>query len=110
MVQPSKLLDVGGSATEKRVVEAFKIILSDQNVKAVLVNIFGGIVRCDMIADGIINAIRSAEVKVPVIVRLEGNQAQMGHSLLEQSELGILAATSLKQAVTMAIEAAEDKA
>lgn len=72
--KPANFLDVGGGATKERVTEAFKIILSDSNVKAVLVNIFGGIVRCDMIAEGIIGAVKEVGVKVPVVVRLEGNK------------------------------------
>ena len=76
--KPANFLDVGGGATKERVTEAFKIILSDSNVKAVLVNIFGGIVRCDMIAEGIIGAVKEVGVKVPVVVRLEGNNAELG--------------------------------
>ena len=75
--EPANFLDVGGGATKERVTEAFKIILSDSNVKAVLVNIFGGIVRCDLIADGIIGAVEVG-VNVPVVVRLEGNNAELG--------------------------------
>ncbi|MCE1763569.1 succinate--CoA ligase subunit beta, partial [Enterobacter hormaechei] len=75
---PANFLDVGGGATKERVTEAFKIILSDDNVKAVLVNIFGGIVRCDLIADGIIGAVEEVGVNVPVVVRLEGNNAELG--------------------------------
>ena len=84
---PANFLDVGGGATKERVAEAFKIILSDSNVKTVLVNIFGGIVRCDLIAEGIIGAIEEVGVNVPIIVRLEGNNAQRGSELLEQSDL-----------------------
>ena len=76
--EPANFLDVGGGATKERVTEAFKIILSDSNVKAVLVNIFGGIVRCDLIADGIIGAVEEVGVNVPVVVRLEGNNAELG--------------------------------
>lgn len=76
--EPANFLDVGGGATKERVTEAFKIILSDDNVKAVLVNIFGGIVRCDLIADGIIGAVAEVGVNVPVVVRLEGNNAELG--------------------------------
>ena len=74
---PANFLDVGGTATKERVIEAFKIILEDTHVKCVLVNIFGGIVRCDLIADGIIGAVQEVGVKVPVVVRLEGNQASI---------------------------------
>jgi len=95
---PANFLDVGGGATQERVTEAFKIILSDQNVKGVLVNIFGGIVRCDMIADGIIGAVEEVGVKVPVVVRLEGNNADLGAKKLSDSGLNIIPAKSLTDA------------
>jgi len=95
---PANFLDVGGGATKERVSEAFKIILSDSNVKAVLVNIFGGIVRCDMIAEGIIGAVEEVHVEVPVVVRLEGNNAERGRELLRASDLQIIAAENLDQA------------
>lgn len=95
---PANFLDVGGTATKERVSEAFKIILSDSNVKAVLVNIFGGIVRCDMIAEGIIGAVEEVHVEVPVVVRLEGNNAERGRELLRASGLKIIAAEDLDQA------------
>lgn len=107
--KPANFLDVGGSATAERVKEAFKIILSDKNIKAILVNIFGGIVRCDLIADGIINAINNITIRVPIIVRLEGNNAQIGTSNLEKSNLNIIATTSLKDAVQRVISVVEDK-
>ncbi|MCD9536441.1 ADP-forming succinate--CoA ligase subunit beta [Photobacterium carnosum] len=105
---PANFLDVGGGATKERVTEAFKIILSDSNVKAVLVNIFGGIVRCDLIADGIIGAIAEVGVKVPVVVRLEGNNAEVGTAKLADSGLNIIAATSLTEAAEKVV-AAEGK-
>ena len=95
---PANFLDVGGGATEERVTEAFKIILSDSNVAAVLVNIFGGIVRCDMIAEGIIGAVREVGVKVPVVVRLEGNNADLGAKMLSESGLNIIGASSKRRA------------
>ena len=104
---PANFLDVGGGATKERVSEAFKIILSDDNVKAVLVNIFGGIVRCDLIAEGIIGAVEEVGVKVPVIVRLEGNNADKGSQLLAESGLNIIAANSLTEAAEQAVKAAE---
>lgn len=104
--KPANFLDVGGGATKERVTEAFKIILSDENVKAVLVNIFGGIVRCDLIADGIIGAIKEVGVKVPVIVRLEGNNADLGSKKLAESNLNIIAADSLTNAAVNAVKAA----
>ncbi|WP_318443437.1 ADP-forming succinate--CoA ligase subunit beta [Photobacterium leiognathi] len=107
--QPANFLDVGGGATKERVTEAFKIILSDSNVKAVLVNIFGGIVRCDLIADGIIGAIAEVGVKVPVVVRLEGNNAEVGAAKLADSGLNIIAATSLTEAAEKVVAAAEGK-
>ena len=104
--QPANFLDVGGGATKERVVEAFKIILSDSQVKAVLVNIFGGIVRCDLIADGIIGAVAEVGVSVPVVVRLEGNNADLGARKLADSGLNIIAATSLTDAAKQVVAAA----
>ncbi len=103
---PANFLDVGGGATKERVAEAFKIILSDEKVSAVLVNIFGGIVRCDMIAEGIIGAIQEVGVKVPVVVRLEGNNAELGSQKLKESGLDIIAATSLTDAAEQVVKAA----
>lgn len=107
--EPANFLDVGGGATKERVTEAFKIILSDDNVKAVLVNIFGGIVRCDMIAEGIIGAVEQVGVNVPVVVRLEGNNAELGAEKLASSGLNIIAATSLTDAAQQVVKAAEGK-
>ena len=107
--KPANFLDVGGGATKERVVEAFKIILSDENVKAVLINIFGGIVRCDMIAEGVIGAVKEVGVKVPVVVRLEGNNAELGSKVLGDSGLNIIAATRLADAAEQAVKAAEGK-
>jgi succinyl-CoA synthetase beta subunit len=104
--QPANFLDVGGGATKERVSEAFKIILSDENVKAVLVNIFGGIVRCDLIAEGVIGAVEEVGVKVPVVVRLEGNNAELGSKVLSDSGLNIIAANSLTEAAQEAVKAA----
>ncbi|MGJ8515230.1 ADP-forming succinate--CoA ligase subunit beta [Carnimonas bestiolae] len=101
--RPANFLDVGGGTTRERVAEAFKIILSDQSVKVVLVNIFGGIVRCDLIAEGIIGAIKEIDVKVPVIVRLEGTHAAEGKRLLDQSGLDIIAAQGLEDAAQRAV-------
>jgi succinyl-CoA synthetase beta subunit len=103
---PANFLDVGGGATKERVTEAFKIILSDENVKAVLVNIFGGIVRCDLIAEGIIGAVEEVGIKVPVVVRLEGNNAELGAKKLSESGLNILAATSFTDAAKKVVTAA----
>lgn len=106
---PANFLDVGGGATKERVSEAFKIILSDDSVKAVLVNIFGGIVRCDLIAEGIIGAVEEVGVKVPVVVRLEGNNAELGSKILAESGLNIIAANSLTEAADAVVSAAEGK-
>ncbi|ACO79140.1 Succinyl-CoA synthetase, beta subunit [Azotobacter vinelandii CA] len=106
--RPANFLDVGGGATKERVTEAFKIILSDAKVKAVLVNIFGGIVRCDMIAEGIIGAVREVGVKVPVVVRLEGNNAELGAEMLARSGLNIIPASTLTDAAVQVVKAAED--
>lgn len=104
--KPANFLDVGGGATKERVVEAFKLILSDSNVKAVFINIFGGIVRCDMIAEGVIGAVKEVGVKVPVIVRLQGNNAELGAKLLDESGLNIIADTDLAGAAKKAVAAA----
>ncbi|MCH9636344.1 MAG: ADP-forming succinate--CoA ligase subunit beta [Gammaproteobacteria bacterium] len=102
---PANFLDVGGGATQERVTEAFKIILSDEKVKGILVNIFGGIVRCDMIADGIIGAVKDVGVKIPVVVRLEGNNATVGAKKLSESGLNIIAANSLTGAAEQIVAA-----
>ncbi len=103
--EPANFLDVGGTADKERVAEAFKIILSDDNVKGVLINIFGGIVRCDMIAEGVIGAIKEVGIKVPVVVHLEGNNAARGLELLEASGLKIIAAKGLKESATKIVAA-----
>ncbi|WGE42756.1 ADP-forming succinate--CoA ligase subunit beta [Actinobacillus equuli] len=107
--RPANFLDVGGGATKERVAEAFKLILSDHNVKAVLVNIFGGIVRCDLIAEGIIAAVNEVGVNLPVIVRLEGTNAELGRDILANSGLSLIPATTLTQAAQLAVTAAEGK-
>jgi len=104
--KPANFLDVGGGATKETVSEAFKIILSDTNVKAVLINIFGGIVRCDVIAEGIIGAVKEVGVTLPVVVRFEGNNAALGGKALADSDVDIIAATSLTDAVEQAVKAA----
>jgi succinyl-CoA synthetase beta subunit len=106
--QPANFLDVGGGATKERVTEAFKIILSDSAVEAVLVNIFGGIVRCDMIAEGIIEAVKEVGVKVPVVVRLEGNNAALGAQKLRDSGLNLTPAASLNEAGELVVKVAAD--
>ena len=103
---PANFLDVGGGATKERVTEAFKIILSDENVKAVLINIFGGIVRCDLIAEGVIGAVAEVGVTLPVVVRLEGNNSALGRKVLAGSGLNIEAAESLTDAAQKVVAAA----
>ncbi|EGV32909.1 Succinyl-CoA ligase (ADP-forming) subunit beta [Thiorhodococcus drewsii AZ1] len=103
---PANFLDVGGGATAARVAEAFKLILSDPKVEAVLVNIFGGIVRCDLIAEGIIQAVREVHVEVPLVVRLEGTNAARGLELLAGSGLAVATASSLSEAADKAVAAA----
>jgi succinyl-CoA synthetase beta subunit len=102
---PANFLDVGGGTTKERVAEAFKLILSDLNVKAILVNIFGGIVRCDLIAEGIISAVKEVGIRIPVVVRLEGTNVEQGRALLKHSGLAIEAADSLTDAAKRTIAA-----
>lgn len=102
---PANFLDVGGGATKERVTEAFKLILSDPNVKAILVNIFGGIVRCDLIAEGIIGAVKEVGIKIPVVVRLEGTNVEQGRKLLKDSGLAITASESLTDAAKTVVAA-----
>ena len=102
---PANFLDVGGGATAERVAEAFKIVLSNAKVAAILVNIFGGIVRCDLIAEGIISAVKEIGVSVPVVVRLEGTNVEKGRALLAASGLAIIAAEDLTDAAKKAVAA-----
>ncbi len=104
---PANFLDVGGTATQDRVAKAFKIILKDPNVKVVLVNIFGGIVRCDVIAKGIIAAIKEVDIKVPVVVRLEGNNADIGAKILSKANIKIESINNLSDAAKKAVELAK---
>ena len=104
---PANFLDVGGTATQQRVAKAFKIILDDPDVKVVLVNIFGGIVRCDLIAEGIISAIKEVDVKIPVVVRLEGNNAEKGSQILSKASIKIDSINNLADAAKKAVEFAK---
>jgi succinyl-CoA synthetase beta subunit len=104
---PANFLDVGGGASEQQVTEAFKILVADQNVKAILVNIFGGIMRCDVIAQGIINAVKAVSLPVPLVVRLEGTNVAMGKKLLQESKLPIQAASDFAEAARMVVAAAK---
>ncbi|MEW6444768.1 MAG: ADP-forming succinate--CoA ligase subunit beta [Pseudomonadota bacterium] len=104
---PANFLDVGGGATAERVAEAFKLILSDTKVRVILINIFGGIVRCDLIAEGILQAVREVDLKLPLVVRLEGTNAEQGRAMLAQSGLAIIAETDLTRAAQAAVRAAQ---
>ena len=105
--EPANFLDVGGGATKERVAEAFKLIVSDKKVKAILVNIFGGIVRCDLIAEGIINAVKEVGVNVPVVVRLQGTKVNEGKDLLNKSGLKIISADDLTDAANKVVAASK---
>ena len=105
--EPANFLDVGGGATAERVKEAFKLILTSPEVKSILVNIFGGIVRCDLIAEGIINAAKEIDLKVPVVARLQGTNVELGRKMLDESGLGITSADDLTDAAKKAVAAAQ---
>ncbi|QLB12898.1 succinate--CoA ligase subunit beta [Bisgaardia hudsonensis] len=107
--KPANFLDIGGGATKERMIKAFNIIFTDHSVKAVIVNIFGGIVRCDLIAEAIISAVNEIGVKVPVVVRLEGTNAEQGHQILSQSNINIIAVNSLAEAAKKVVQLAEGK-
>jgi succinyl-CoA synthetase beta subunit len=106
---PANFLDVGGGATEEQVTEAFKILIADKNVQSILVNIFGGIMQCDIIAQGIINAVKHVKLSVPLVVRLEGTNVEKGKALLKDSQLPIIAANDLADAAQKAVKAAGGK-
>ena len=108
--EPANFLDVGGGASKERVTEAFKIILSDENVEAILVNIFGGIMRCDIIAEGIVSAAREVSLTAPLVVRLEGTNVEPGKQILADSGLDIITADDLGDAAKKAVEAAAEEA
>ncbi len=103
--EPANFLDLGGGATREKVVEAFKIITSDPNVKGILVNIFGGIMRCDIIANGIVDAAKEVHLEVPLVVRLEGTNVEMGKNIIAQSGLNVIAADNLGDAATKIVQA-----
>ena len=104
---PANFLDVGGTATQERVSKAFKIILKDPEVNVVLVNIFGGIVRCDLIAEGVVAAIKEVDINIPVVVRLEGNNADLGAKILSQADIAIHSINNLAEAANKAVELAK---
>ena len=103
--EPANFLDVGGGASQQRVEQAFKILLADENVKAVLINIFGGIVRCDMVANGVVSAAKNLGVSIPIIARLEGTNVEEGRRVLAESGIGIIAATTMNDAAEKAVAA-----
>jgi succinyl-CoA synthetase beta subunit len=100
---PANFLDVGGGASSETVSKAFKILLSDKNVRVVLVNIFGGIMRCDVIADGIVAAVKEVGIKIPIVVRLEGTNVEKGKKILDESKLNITSANNLCEATKQAV-------
>jgi succinyl-CoA synthetase beta subunit len=102
---PANFLDVGGSATEKQVEEAFKILTADKQVKALLVNIFGGIMKCDVIANGIVNAAKKVGLRIPLVVRLEGTNVEAGNRILQESGLRLATASNLDDAAQKAVAA-----
>ena len=104
---PANFLDVGGGASEEQVTEAFKILLSDAKVKAILVNIFGGIMRCDVIAQGVLNAVKAVKLEIPLVVRLEGTNVEQGRKLLAESGLPIVTATDLDTAASEIVKLAK---
>jgi succinyl-CoA synthetase beta subunit len=103
--EPANFLDVGGGATKEKVTEAFKIITSDPQVKGILVNIFGGIMRCDIIAEGVIAAVKEVGLKVPLVVRLEGTNVELGKDIIRKSGLNVIAADDLKDGAEKIVKA-----
>jgi succinyl-CoA synthetase beta subunit len=106
---PANFLDVGGGATEEQVTEAFKILIADKNVQAILVNIFGGIMKCDIIAQGIVNAAETVKLELPLVVRLEGTNVEKGKQILKESGLALIAADDLADAAQKAVALAKGK-
>jgi succinyl-CoA synthetase beta subunit len=104
--EPANFLDVGGGASQERVENAFRILLADENVKAVLINIFGGIVRCDMVARGVVAAAKNLDVKIPIVARLEGTNVEEGRKVLEESGIGIITADGMSDAAAKVVSAA----
>ena len=107
---PANFLDVGGGATKDKVAAAFKIITSDPNVKGILVNIFGGIMRCDVIAEGVVSAVREVGLKVPLVVRLEGTNVELGKKIIKESRLNVLPADDLDDAAQKIVRAVQKEA
>ena len=105
--EPANFLDVGGGASQERVEAAFRILLADPHVKAVLINIFGGIVRCDMVASGVVEAAKKIGIQIPVVVRLEGTNVERGREVLAQSGLNFITAQGMKDAAQKVVQAAK---
>jgi succinyl-CoA synthetase beta subunit len=105
--EPANFLDVGGGATAERVTAAFKIITRDPNVKAIFVNIFGGIMKCDTIANGVVTAVKEVGLKVPLVVRLEGTNVELGKKIIRESGLDVVAADDMADGAQKAVKAAE---
>jgi succinyl-CoA synthetase beta subunit len=108
--EPANFLDVGGGATRERVTQAFKLILSDPNVEGILVNIFGGIMRCDVIAEGVVAAAREVALNVPLVVRLEGTNVDLGKKILKNSGLKIVSGDNLADAAEKIVKAVKEAA
>jgi succinyl-CoA synthetase beta subunit len=108
--EPANFLDVGGGASVEKVTNAFRLMMKNPHIKAILVNIFGGIMRCDIIAEGLITAVRDIHLSVPLVVRLEGTNAELGKQLLDQSGLSIIAANDMADAAKKAVVAAGGQA
>jgi succinyl-CoA synthetase beta subunit len=106
---PANFLDVGGGVQQQQVTEAFKIILSDSRVKAIWVNIFGGIAKCDVVTSGVVNAVKEAEVKVPLVVYMEGTNVKEGKAILETSPVKIITASNIQEAAEKVVAAAQGK-
>ena len=102
--EPANFLDVGGGASKEKVSAAFKIILSDKNIKGILINIFGGIMRCDVLAQGVVDAAKEVNLSVPLVARLSGTNEELGKKILKQSNLKIISANNLKEAAKKIIE------
>ena len=106
--EPANFLDVGGGASQERVEQAFRILLADKEVKAVLINIFGGIVRCDMVARGVVGAAQNLGVKVPIVVRLEGTNVEEGQRVIRESSMNVIVADGMKDAAEKVVAASQD--
>ena len=105
--EPANFLDVGGGASKEKVTEALKLILSDKNVKGILINIFGGIMRCDVLAEGIVAAAKETKISVPLVVRLEGTNSEKGKKILQESKLKIISASDLSDAAKKIVNSVE---